>query len=268
MCNIPSILSSAPPRTIAEALQNWPKRGYRESPTDWRDQVFYFLLPDRFSNGRERPDRLLNADLSTPEGITSINQIRGPDWKWDNWQSSGAERFQGGTLKGVLSKLGYLDDLGVTTLWLGPIFRQRVELNTYHGYGIQNFFDVDPRFGSRQDLADLVEAAHDRFGMYVVLDVIFNHSGSNWLYDSSAGDMNQPPYRKDGGYEPIWPRNGFGTAIYDNSQALSNDDYVWPEDLHDYRNYIRAGSGSLGAGSIDDEHAEHKRGRGYSTIRK
>jgi len=260
MSSLSTILSSPPPRTITEALQNWPEREYRESPKDWRDQVFYFLLPDRFSNGEERADRLLDADLSTPKGVSRIKEIRGPGWRWDNWQSSGAERFQGGTLKGVQSKLGYLKELGVTTLWLGPIFRQRVELDTYHGYGIQNFFDVDPRFGTRQDLVDLVDAAHaPRYGMHVVLDVIFNHSGSNWLYDGGTGNMYQPPYRSQGGYEPVWPRNGYGSAIYDSSRALSGDDYVWPQELHDCRNYLRAGSGNLGAGNIDDEQAEHKR---------
>ncbi len=259
MSNLSIILSSPPPRTIAEALQNWPEREHRKSPSDWRDQVFYFLLPDRFSNAEERPDRLLDADLSTFAGLSRIREIRGPGWRWDNWQSSGADRFQGGRLKGVQSKLGYLNDLGVTTVWLGPIFRQRVELNTYHGYGIQNFFDVDPRFGTRQDLVDLVDAAHTRCNMNIVLDVIFNHSGSNWLYDNGSGNMHQPPYRSQGGYEPTWPRNGYGMAIYDHSQALTADDYVWPQDLHDYRNYIRAGSGNLGAGSIDDEQAEHKR---------
>jgi len=259
MSNLSSILSSPPPQTLTEVLQHWPERIYRGSPGDWRDQVFYFLLPDRFSNGKERPDRLLDADLSSPGGISKIKQIRGSNWRWDNWQFSGAERYQGGTLKGIQSKLGYLNDLGITTIWLGPIFRQRVELDTYHGYGIQNFLDVDPRFGTRQDLVDLVDAAHAQYDMNILLDVIFNHSGSNWLYDASTGDMHQPPYRSHGGYEPVWPRNGYGKAIYDNLQVLRNDDYVWPQELHNFHNYIRAGSGDLGAGSIDDDFAEHKR---------
>ncbi|HMA67465.1 MAG TPA: alpha-amylase family glycosyl hydrolase [Desulfosalsimonadaceae bacterium] len=259
MSSLSTTLSSAPPASIDEALEKWPERQYWRSPRDWRDNVFYFLLPDRFSNGEERADRLLDADLSSPEGISRIRQIRGAHWRWDRWQSSGAERFQGGSLKGVRSKLGYLSKLGITTLWIGPVFRQRVEGNTYHGYGIQDFFDVDPRFGGRQDLLDLVDTAHSRYGMYVVLDVIFNHSGSNWLYDQSAGDPYTPPYRSRGGYEPIWPRNGYGSAIYDFSQIPGRDDFVWPRDLQEYQNYVRAGKGDLGRGDLNDAHAEHKR---------
>jgi len=60
--------------------------------------------------------------------------------------------FQGGTLRGITSKLDYLRDLGVTCLWIGPVWKQRADLETYHGYGIQNFLDVDPRFGTRQDI--------------------------------------------------------------------------------------------------------------------
>ena len=92
-------------------------------------------------------------------------------------------------MAGIRSKLDYLAGLGVTTLWIGPIFRQRVEEDTYHGYSIQDFLDIDPRFGTRRDLVELVEEAHsDKYHMRVVLDIIFNHSGCNWLYDSSAGD--------------------------------------------------------------------------------
>ncbi|MBX9670434.1 MAG: hypothetical protein K2X93_22730 [Candidatus Obscuribacterales bacterium] len=85
-------------------------------------------------------------------------------------------------IKGIASKLDYLQELGVSGLWINPPWKQRAELETYHGYGIQNFLDIDPRFGTRQDFRDLVDAAHDR-GMYVVVDVVFNHSGNNFFYD-------------------------------------------------------------------------------------
>ena len=259
MSNIDSILSSGAPWTLQTALSKWPQRdNYTKSPADWRDNVFYFLLPDRFSNGAEKDDRKLDCDLSTPSGLAKIKSLRGSNWSWQNWQSSGADRFQGGTLRGIRSKLDYLSGLGVTALWIGPLFRQRVELNTYHGYGIQNFFDIDPRFGTRKDLVQLVDDAHTA-GLLVILDVIFNHSGCNWLYDPSAGNEFKPRYLSFGAYEPIWPRNGLGTAITDPTQALGSDDYLWPEDLQGKYRYLRAGSGNLGAGDLNDDNAEHKR---------
>ena len=94
----------------------------------------------------------------------------------------------------MASKLDYLRALGVTTVWLSPVFRQRGHLDTYHGYGIQDFLDVDPRFGTRAELVELIRQAHDR-GMRVLLDVIFNHSGANWLYPpgTPGGDL-MPEY--------------------------------------------------------------------------
>jgi glycosidase len=260
MSNIDLILKSkVPPRSLVEANKNWPERErYHESPADWRDQVFYFLLPDRFSDGKEKPERLLDADISTSDGLVKVKALRGNGWRWDRWQESGADRFQGGTLKGVRSKLDYLQGLGVTTLWISPIFRQRVELNTYHGYGVQDFLDIDPRFGDRRDLIDLVDDAHLR-GMYIILDIIFNHSGCNWLYDAGCGNCFQPCYLSQGCYAPVWPRSGYGSAIFDTGQKLGRDDCVWPLEFQGDSRYMRAGSGNLGAGDIGDDYAEHKR---------
>jgi glycosidase len=268
MSNISTILDSEPPRNFSEAQIKWPQRDkYTSSPGDWRDQIFYFLLPDRFSNGQEQPDRLLKCDLSTQAGIEHIRLLRGTGWRWDDWQRSGADRFQGGTLKGIQSKLPYLADLGVTTLWIAPVFRQRVEENTYHGYGIQNFLDIDSRFGTRSDLNELVDAAHAT-GMHVILDIIFNHSGCNWLYDASAGDAYKPGYlRPFSSYSPIWARNGFGLGITDAGQALGNEDSVWPQELQTAECYLRAGCGDLGAGDINDDNAEHKR-TDFENLRK
>ncbi len=268
MSNLSAILAAPPPRNISEALAQWPQRDkYTPSPVDWRDQIFYFLLPDRFSNGQEKADRLLKHDLSTQEGIGHIRSLRGVGWRWDEWQKSGAERYQGGTLKGIQSKLPYLADLGVTTLWIAPVFRQRVEENTYHGYGIQHFLDIDGRFGTRGDLIELVDAAHGA-DIRVILDIIINHSGCNWLYDVSAGDAYKPRYLPPfGNYSPVWQRNGYGTSITDLGQALQNDDSVWPEDLQGASNYLRAGCGNLGAGDIKDDNAEHKR-TDFESLRK
>ena len=77
----------------------------------------------------------------------------------DRWAQAGG-RFVGGTLRGLESKIGYLERLGITAIWISPIFEQVPAQETYHGYGIQNFLDVDPRFGTRDDLVSLVGTAH------------------------------------------------------------------------------------------------------------
>jgi len=169
----------AAPRPDELASVDLPRRlHYHPSPDSWQDEVVYFLLVDRFSDGAESTRPLLDR---TRLADARPDQPNGEPWRWDSWASSGSDRYQGGTLSGVTSKLDYLQGLGVTTVWVSPVFQQRGHLDTYHGYGVQDFLDVDPRFGTREDLVELVAQAHQR-GLRVLLDVIFNHSGANWLY--------------------------------------------------------------------------------------
>src|SRR5215210_310859 len=114
------------------------RQRYYPSPADWRDEVLYFLLPDRFSDGQDAARPLLDRD---DRAAARAALSGGEAWRWDRWADSGAQRWQGGTLRGIVSRLDYLTRLGVTALWIGPIFRQRGHLDTYHGYGIQDALD-------------------------------------------------------------------------------------------------------------------------------
>ena len=216
------------PASLAEASLS-PRGRVLASPATWRDQILYFLLPDRFSDGREAERPRFDRDDPGRHAASDTAAWRraGKDW-------------QGGTLQGVASKLDYLADLGVGALWLGPVWRQRADLDTYHGYGIQHFCDVDPRFGSRQDLRDLVDQAHDR-GIYVLLDVIYNHSGNNWFYDHGGHPVTQRPYR----FAPPYPLHGWrsasGASITPQAVA-QRDDAVWPREFQNPDWYTRVGS--------------------------
>ena len=239
---------------------------YTPSPVDWRDEVLYFLLPDRFSDGRESTRPLL-----TRERIRGLRQTSSrPDINWRDWASSG-RAWQGGTLAGIRGRLDYLDGLGVTALWIGPVFKQRARLDTFHGYGIQDFLDVDPRFGTREDLLELVEGAHRR-GMRIVLDVILNHTGDNWGYvppGAPVGDLrNEPEFlgwpnfygnphdTQLAGWRLAW-RNELQAGVA--APGANVHEAVWPLDLRRDDRYTRAGLGSLGGDDIDNPHAEHKR---------
>lgn len=203
-----------------------PRGGVFPSPATWRDQVLYFLLPDRFSDGLEHERPLFNRD--DPRGYSAVDKRR--------WMEGG-RRFQGGAIKGIESKLPYLQDLGVTALWIGPVWRQRRDLETYHGYGIQNFMDVDPRFGTRQDLRDLVDAAHGR-GMYVLLDIIYNHTGNNWFYEQDRVALESIPYR----FSPAYPVHGWRSGDGESIKEIRTvDDGVWPVEFQNIEWYTRAG---------------------------
>ncbi len=129
---------------------------------EWvKDAVFYQIFPDRFANGDPRND---------PPGVQP-------------WGAPPTrENFCGGDLQGILDHLDYLDDLGITALYLTPIFRAR----SNHKYDTCDYLSVDPAFGDLALLRKLVEACHAR-GMHVVLDAVFNHCGDGfWAFEDLA----------------------------------------------------------------------------------
>jgi glycosidase len=230
---------------------------YHPSPADWRDETLYFLLPDRFSDGQEQTRPLLDRNNLAAARPALPN---GEAWRWDRWAQSGAAAWQGGTLRGIRSKLGYLKQLGVTAIWVGPVFKQRGHLNSYHGYGIQDFLDVDPHFGDRRELVELVADAHAA-GLRIILDIIFNHSGPNWLYPPETPGGAETPRYTTGRYPFGSWLDAAGQPV---AQIQSDEDGVWPAELADAESYTRAGAGDLGAGAVDDPLAEHKRSDFFS----
>jgi glycosidase len=246
-----NMLARAAPRRVRGEFTFPRRQNFHPSPVDWRDEVLYFLLVDRFSDGQESTRPLLDRRNRRAARPASTD---GGGWRWDRWAESGAHRWQGGTIKGVQSKLDYLDDLGVTAIWLSPVFKQRGHLDTFHGYGIQHFLDVDPRFGTRADLVELVEAAH-RKSIRIIIDIIFNHTGFNWVYPEGIAEP---------GFKPFPSHYDFGSWLGRDGERIgpevgNEDEGVWPEELQNPECYTRAGKGDLGAGSLEDPHAEHKR---------
>lgn len=216
------------PRSLLQA--NYRPRGrVFASPVNWRDQILYQLLPDRFSDAKEEGRPLFDRDQ--PDQYRTVDRR--------TWMEAG-QKFNGGTLRGIQSKLDYLQGLGITTLWINPPWKQRRDLETYHGYGIQNFLEIDPRFGTRQDLRNLVDAAHDR-GMFVILDVIFNHTGNNWFYrDETTGEpRDSMPFRRDHPYEILGWRDRNGRCI---AKPVDIEDGVWPLEFQKPMCYSRMGS--------------------------
>lgn len=155
------------------------------------------------------------------------------DVETKEWLDAGA-RFVGGTLKGVGSKLGYLKRLGITALWIGPIFKQVAALETYHGYGVQNFLDVDPRFGTKEDLKDLVKKAHE-IGIHIILDIILNHCGNVFAYSSD----NPNPVFNNGKNYPVagfYDANRNPTLPFEVVDLKKHPDQfpdgaIWPSEL-------------------------------------
>ncbi|MER2598237.1 MAG: alpha-amylase family glycosyl hydrolase [Caldilineales bacterium] len=103
-------------------------------------------------------------------------------------EPSELEDFTGGTLRGVIAALDYIAALGVTAIWLTPIFA----MGSYHGYDTTDYYQIEPRFGSKADLAELVQAAHAR-GLRVILDFVANHSSDHFpLFQQALADPASP----------------------------------------------------------------------------
>jgi glycosidase len=226
-------------RSIRSQTISVPQQVYPSPANDWQDEVIYFLLPDRFSDGRESNRPLLDR--------TNKQAARGSSWSWRDWSNSGKGHWQGGRISGATSKVAYLKNLGITVLWLGSVFRQRQELNTYHGYSIQNFLEVDPRLGNKEDLVQLVAACHQQ-NIRVILDIIFNHSGNNWVYTDEQNVPAYLPFPKQYGFGK-W-RDGRGSPIL--AVPANADEGIWPIEFQDPNAYVRAGSGSLDSDGSED----------------
>lgn len=205
------------------------------SPSAWADEVLYFLLVDRFSDG--------NEDVATPplrpgdEG----NAVQ-TDADAAAWRAAGAG-WVGGTLAGVRSKLGYLARLGVTALWISPVLRQAAPspgavAENYHGYATLDFLSVEPRFGTADELRELVAEAHAA-GLRVVLDVVLNHVGDVFAYEPGVFDA-----RWDGREYPVsgWRSpDGLVPFTPEAAAAAWPDGAVHPAELHDPDSFTRRG---------------------------
>lgn len=139
--------------------------------------VLYLLMPDRFAKGL--PDSEIDMKgMDYPVGADRNN----PNGR------------HGGDMRGIRNRLGYLDSLGVTALWVCPVLENDMPGGSYHGYATTDYYRIDPRFGSNEEWQALVADAHGR-GLKVVMDMIFNHSGSNhpWMKDAPSPDFFNHP---------------------------------------------------------------------------
>ncbi|MBZ5583089.1 MAG: cyclomaltodextrinase N-terminal domain-containing protein [Acidobacteriia bacterium] len=131
------------------------------------DDVIYLVIPDRFANGDAANDAL-------PESGPPADRKNG-------------RYYHGGDFRGIRDHLSYMKDLGVTAVWMLPVFRNSWKGKApgyYYGYEAADYYDTDPRYGSLQDFIGLVKQAHS-MGMKVMQDQVANHCGPGhyWVQD-------------------------------------------------------------------------------------
>ncbi len=152
-----SIVQAADGRRFSHLLGTYPAPGWL------RGAVIYHIFVDRFATTGGAP-------FAEPANLAG---------------------FYGGTLRGVIERLGYLSELGVTVLWLSPIYPSP----SHHGYDATDFRKIEPRLGTEADLRELVNAAHAR-GMRVLLDFVPNHVSNEHPFFKDATTNPESPYRE------------------------------------------------------------------------
>lgn len=180
---------------------------------DFQEEVFYFVLPDRF----------YNADTSNDLGAAANDKKRAVSRGGLDITHKGM--YHGGDLAGLTEKLPYLDNMGVSAIWLTPILRNRaMQAGTsgYHGYWILDFTEIDPHLGSNAELKNFIDQAHKR-NIKVFFDIITNHTadviktkechgedGLGWIVDVTKGNdcpfISMAQLAQGKHYSPLIPK--------------------------------------------------------------
>lgn len=187
-----------------------------------QDEVFYFVMPDRFSNGDTANDNGSKTDAISAGGFDKTDK----------------GMFHGGDIKGLQNKIPYLKKLGVSAIWLTPILRNQAVQDDgagYHGYWVVDFTELDPHFGTNAELKSFINAAHNE-NIKVFFDIITNHTADVIKYTECHGEdglqwlvaktgcvyKSLAQMEKGDKYTPVIPQ---GLAQIKSPQWLNNINY-------------------------------------------
>jgi glycosidase len=172
--------------------------------------IIYLITPDRFANGN--PDNDQNAEM--------VPEHRG--------QNEHILKRSGGDIKGIISKLDYIKDLGFTAIWINPLTENNMPIS-YHGYAVTDLYRIDPRFGSNKTYFRLVNEAHQK-GLSVIMDHVSNHIGINHPWMKSLPEISWI----NGTVEEHSLNRHHKIALldpYGDKQEIENVTYAWFDDV-------------------------------------
>lgn len=173
----------------------WMNPGDINCTPDWVNQtVWYQIFPDRFCNG----DR-------------SINPPDTKEWAKPEQKVENSDIF-GGDLRGIIQKLDYLQDLGITGLYLNPIN----QAESVHKYDTTDYLEIDPVFGEKKVMKELVRKAHEK-GIRIMLDGVFNHCGPQFSYWKDVIEKGPKSEYFDWFMIEKWPFSNNGTNAKDKN---------------------------------------------------
>ena len=202
-----------------------------ETPECIKGKVFYQIFPDRFCEAVE------NKPMPFPDRIYQADKHAEPFWQPNETGGHLNDDYFGGDLKGIQLKLPYLHQMGVDYIYLNPIF----EAHSNHRYNTADYLNVDPLLGTNEDFEQLCQAAA-RYGIGIVLDGVFSHTGSDSRYFNLEGRYGEggayrdpnSPYRPWYDFSPAYPCGyrswwGFKTLPEVNEETPSFVEFITGE---------------------------------------
>ena len=162
-----------------------------------QEAIVYQIFPDRFCNG----DSSINIEGTSDWGKGKVNR----------------RSIYGGDLRGIINKLPYLNELGINLIYLTPIFKS----TTNHKYNTEDYFSIDPQFGTIDDAKELVDKAHS-LGIRIILDAVFNHSGSDFFAFEDLLEKQEKSQYKDWYFVDKWPVTKAKNRYYTFANGCDN----------------------------------------------
>ena len=230
---------------LADETTSGPTPGQGEAvlhvpSPDWRDQIIYFLMTDRFDNGDPANDDQHAGEFDPADG----------------------SKYNGGDLRGVERRLDYIRGLGATAVWITPPvanlwWNPSLRYGGYHGYWATDFMAMDPHVGSLGDYQQLSKAIHGA-GMYLVQDIVLNHTADYFYYDgpwSATDPVSNFKLTSDslGRTAPTqWP---FNMDDVRNPEHRAAGIYHWTPNVTDYKDMSQVGTYQMGG--LDDLASEN-----------
>jgi len=188
---------------------------------DWRDQIIYFVMTDRFNDGDSSNNDQHAGEYNRADGA----------------------RYSGGDLQGIADKVEYIKGLGATAVWITPPVANMwwdpwVNYGGYHGYWAENFTEVDKHLGTLETYQSLAKTLHEN-GMLLVQDVVVNHTGNFFRY-SAAYDAQNPVKgfeRNPGAVPTAWAptQEPFNHNDVTNAQDRALGIYHWTPNITDFQ---------------------------------
>jgi alpha-amylase len=198
------------------------------------DEVFYMVFTDRFEDG----------DPTNNEGAGASS---------GGYDPTVLDFYHGGDLRGLINRLDYLEELGITAIWLSPVhenFGIQGSVSGYHGYWIRDFMTIDPHLGTEDDFRELVDTAHEK-GMKIYMDIVTNHTAdmisfqenvynyvtktSQPYTDTEGNSFDDADFAWDGTGDVEFPSMDLNTSF--PYTPIAHETPKNPEFLNDLTNY-------------------------------